>query len=1002
MSGWDISSFSKRAEYYIKSLQALSVTVDVPVAIRLETVLSTYITSCFDVCFVVNGKPINFFPLNLDILEFLVVMPELNPDEYTHVFVYYDRINYDFILPNTQPNLKFFVYKRSNTNYYWHPSNHMEMVEQTYNVNNVLSSYVQNDLYTSAYYGSYFCYYVSVWFYADEAGMWQFAVDCDDASEVEIGGVVVASWYGGHGTCNCTSHSGSIDLDVGWYCLIARHENGHGGVALRVYYKQPADSNWGTFSADSLRCFRVEHNQAYIKRNAYISDGYSDPSLVYLYDMLPNIDVVNTLSSASLKSTFGNDFISVGVATEQTICGHTAVRSDKSISSYCYVNCGTTDNFSIFVCVYIVAGGGLSRLITLNNNTYIRVDSDGSLIFVVDSVVYDLGYRVVFDVCSSISIVSDSSKVYIVYDGVVVFVEDVSISIDNIYLGGYELNKSSTSYFYNFIKCGYVGIVFMQYLHSSFCEEIVKLSGYDVNNIFLSMGYWPTPVLANEPCVLLVEGGGVTKYSVYDVTHAIYLVNDENYGINSQAVFNGAGDIHLRLIGGGIDKDYLLKVSVGVGEELYIPSEVDISYADKTGLSDFISFAFFGVPHIAGYINVPIEYTYVLDAFPIIIDIDTEYVQYGSIYPHVIDVDVEYIYDTEVTNCDIMFPTYVIAAEVTYVDILDFSCDLGFFGASNDKTDIPVWFSSANWKYFDYGSECVVSLVGLSDSFCNITTQSGTLSRYVCDTIVSDMGYLCNSADISVSLENLLHSFIDTETTSGCINRYSQEVTVSALDYVNTQFNVKLNTIVFDDFSINVGEVAVETNCYSVDVRDMYYDIDVTYIHVYYGATEITSITTSRIPNGYSVNWCFDLFTEPSVKFHVFLVKAKNLYGDTGIQSFYLRCGMRFRYNPYHITIHDYNTLIPVLILAENAIDIYPAIAGENFYVRTENMPYRGLSASITPVGNKKDILGASITTLTSNFYPGGHYTITVSCKDMAGNEMPEFSFSFRISEDGN
>jgi len=62
-------------------------------------------------------------------------------------------------------------------------------------------------------------------FVPDVSGTWYFAVDSDDGSELVksnadmYGGIhehtVIASWYGGHGWCNCQSYNGSIYLTAG-------------------------------------------------------------------------------------------------------------------------------------------------------------------------------------------------------------------------------------------------------------------------------------------------------------------------------------------------------------------------------------------------------------------------------------------------------------------------------------------------------------------------------------------------------------------------------------------------------------------------------------------------------------------------------------------------------------------------------------------------------------------------------------------------------------------
>ena len=71
-----------------------------------------------------------------------------------------------------------------------------------------------------------------------------FAVDGDDAVDLQIGSTYVASWYGGHGNDKSDNglnqHSGSIALTGGQsYQITFRHEEGSGGDNWGLYWKLP-------------------------------------------------------------------------------------------------------------------------------------------------------------------------------------------------------------------------------------------------------------------------------------------------------------------------------------------------------------------------------------------------------------------------------------------------------------------------------------------------------------------------------------------------------------------------------------------------------------------------------------------------------------------------------------------------------------------------------------------------------------------------------------------
>ncbi|MCK7574676.1 MAG: hypothetical protein MZV65_01360 [Chromatiales bacterium] len=72
---------------------------------------------------------------------------------------------------------------------------------------------------------------------------YQFAVDGDDAVEVIIDGTVVAGWYGGHGSCNCQTHSGSITLSAGEHSIEFRHQETTGGDSYFLWWNGPDDGN---------------------------------------------------------------------------------------------------------------------------------------------------------------------------------------------------------------------------------------------------------------------------------------------------------------------------------------------------------------------------------------------------------------------------------------------------------------------------------------------------------------------------------------------------------------------------------------------------------------------------------------------------------------------------------------------------------------------------------------------------------------------------------------
>lgn len=90
-----------------------------------------------------------------------------------------------------------------------------------------------------------------------EAGVYNFAVDGDDAVEVAINGTVVAAWYNGHGasstTASLNTHSGSIYLNANQdYAVRFRHEEGNGEDSWNLYWQLPGGGP-STMTDSSIR-----------------------------------------------------------------------------------------------------------------------------------------------------------------------------------------------------------------------------------------------------------------------------------------------------------------------------------------------------------------------------------------------------------------------------------------------------------------------------------------------------------------------------------------------------------------------------------------------------------------------------------------------------------------------------------------------------------------------------------------------------------------------------
>ncbi|MBN1191329.1 MAG: hypothetical protein JXA46_16355 [Dehalococcoidales bacterium] len=140
----------------------------------------------------------------------------------------------------------------------WYGASIVDAIDQTGNIHG------NDDHYISFYH----CF-----FYVDTPGLWSFATNSDDASELEIdrkdvngaeADGTILGWYGSHradATDNWKEdHSLSIDLPAGWHRFIYRHEDMEGASSAHVAFKKPG-YDCRLFSTDFLILIPVNLNE---------------------------------------------------------------------------------------------------------------------------------------------------------------------------------------------------------------------------------------------------------------------------------------------------------------------------------------------------------------------------------------------------------------------------------------------------------------------------------------------------------------------------------------------------------------------------------------------------------------------------------------------------------------------------------------------------------------------------------------------------------------------
>jgi len=115
----------------------------------------------------------------------------------------------------------------------------------------------------------------------DQAGTYTFSVDGDDAVELQIDGAIVASWYGGHGRCNCNSHSGSINLSAGSHTIRFRHQEVTGGDNYYLRWRRTVPASARTDY--TVRTKVCDSNALEPNCKQYPSNHYKPTGLLHSY-----------------------------------------------------------------------------------------------------------------------------------------------------------------------------------------------------------------------------------------------------------------------------------------------------------------------------------------------------------------------------------------------------------------------------------------------------------------------------------------------------------------------------------------------------------------------------------------------------------------------------------------------------------------------------------------------------------------------------------------------
>lgn len=242
--------------------------------------------------------------------------------------------------------------------------------------NNVINFYsssqflnsINNQSPYSGYNGDQFSIVVSGYFIPKQTGTYTFSVEGDDAVDVFINNVNVASHYGGHGAYAIGSHYGSIDLIAGKkYTLRGRFQECGGGEAFTLFWKKPSEASGAVWYQDAEE---LSSNEVLPKDVVYAFD----PGNFYSYSKIGtananyadlNGNVAGSLlDNASFASDNGNVLIFDGDKDAVDFGSNIPSFPSSDMSIFLWINATTLRNgWNIYLTKWfsdIVGTGGVS------------------------------------------------------------------------------------------------------------------------------------------------------------------------------------------------------------------------------------------------------------------------------------------------------------------------------------------------------------------------------------------------------------------------------------------------------------------------------------------------------------------------------------------------------------------------------------------------------------------------------------------------------------------
>ena len=334
-----------------------------------------------------------------------------------------------------------------------------------------------------------------------------------------------------------------------------------------------------------------------------------------------------------------------------------------------------------------------------------------------------------------------------------------------------------------------------------------------------------------------------------------------------------------------------------------------------------------------------------------------------------------------------------------YKDILSIYTQSASDNSSEDRL-VDIHFAGYPSYVFDvdlFSSDLSLGLV----SDLELTTRSGNVQAHYLDLFSCGLKKTALVGDLFCSLMDFSFTLAEVETISGSVTPINNDIFSCGQANSGIGFNVDLYSLKIDNFSLGIGEYTTASGYISFDVLDDECPVSVSGTYLTVSGTKV-STTYSSVTDGYRFYYNptddFESLLGPTL----FKVHAENVCGNKLEREYYLVFGYFVEYTPrpYYLNQIDYgyNEKVLVRVTAEDFATC-PSIDSLAWEFETRDYYRRDLSANIVckRYGAETRDLSAEIYPLSTAYYYGKEFTVTINAKDFSGNTMKPYVLTYKI-----